>query len=331
MADQVAQEGLPALPPQAQRFASDLISWSKLKVARSFTASNTSDALERDLQSIHREWLTTNPDFARRSAGKLQRLSTRFRGDARFASFGGANLNTLGSIDAINLTPANLTAAEIGSIAAAFESPQIVATPLVTPEASSTVLRLRTQSLHCIEETDEISSSDEIVWSATWITPTGSTGYRWWRRTDFDKGETKSIADVMSFAIPQKFPSRYSFIFSMLEEDQSNAAKVVEQTWAKLKEAVKAKIDEFGRWLAGQIGMPEIGPIISAILNWVVNAVIGWLISIFAPDPMGTRTWTLNLGGGTKWNSTGNSILPVTLNHSGSGGRYTASLQFELA
>lgn len=285
--------------------------------------------LRAGTSAVHREWLSTNPDFARRSASKLLRLSTRFRGDARFATFGGANLNNLGSITIVPYAP-NLTAAEIGSIVAAFESPQIVVTPFVTPEASSTVLRLRTESLHCIEETDELSSSDEIVWSATWVTPTGSTGYRL-RRTDFDKGETKLIADVMSFAIPQKFPSKYSFIFSMLEEDQSNAAKVVEQTWAKLKGAVEAKIGEFARWLAGQIGMPEIGPIISGDPQLGGQRRDRLAHLDLRADPMGTRTWTLNLGGGTKWNSTGNSILPVTLNHSGSGGRYTASLQFELA
>lgn len=331
MTESVLQEGLPALPAQLQRFANDVVSWSKLKVARSITAPRQADAVERDIAAIHREWLGTNRDFAMRSANKLSRMVTRFRGDPRLGAFNNVNVGALGAIDAVDIASRQLAPAELTQIASALQAPSIVAVAPVTPEATNTVLRLRTNNLHCIEETDEWSSSDEIVWSATWVTPSGGTGYHWWRRTDFDKNETKSIADVFTFAVPQKFPNKFSFIFSMLEEDQSNAAKVVEGVWAKLKDKVKQKIDDFAAWLAGQIGWADLGPIIAAILNWVVNTVIGWLISIFAPDPMGTLPYTITLNGGTTWTSTHNAILPLTINHSGSGGRYTASLQFELA
>jgi hypothetical protein len=327
----VLQEGLPALPPQVQRFTNDLVAWSKLKVARAITQPVQADAVERDIAAAHRRWGAARPEFARRTADRLTRVVTRLPNDPGLAAFRGVSLSHVGALDAVELIPHDLTPAEIGPIVAALRGPVIVATPAVVPEASNKVLRLRTKSLHCIKETAEISFSDEIVWSAMWVTPTGATGRQWWRRTDFDKGETKSIAAVRSFQVAQQFPQKYSFVFSMLEEDSTNAGDVVDAIWAKLKGKVHEKIEEFADWIAGEIGWDDLGPIIAAILNWVVNTFFGWLIAIFAPDPMGIRTYTVTLNGGTTWVSTGNAILPVTVNHSGAGGRYTAALQFELA
>jgi hypothetical protein len=327
----VLQEGLPALHPKVQRFASNLVSWSKLKVARAVTQLRHADALESEIAAIHRQWSTTNPDFARRSANKLSGMARRFTNTPLFGVFNNVNIQGLGTIDAIDLMPAPMAPDEIGDIVASLTESKVVAKPAVLPESTNTVLRLRTKTLRCLKETNELSSSDEIVWSTTWVTPTGNSGYQWWRRVDFDKGETKSIANVFTFPVPQKFPHQFSFIFCMLEEDSSNAAKVVERTWAKLKERLEQKIDEFSRQLAAEIGFAELGPIIASILKWVTKTVIGWLISVLAPDPMGTLAYTITLNGGTTWIATGNATLPLTITHKGSGGHYTADLQFELA
>ena len=331
MSEQILEQGVPSLPPQFQQFADDLIAWTKLKVARAMTQPRSADVLERDLATIHQKWRATNPDSAKRAAAKLSRLATKYARDPRFARFAGVNMAAPGSLDAVDFVPRNLTAAEVGPLITRIGGGPLVIAPPIAPEATNKIPRLHTKYLKCLDETDEWSSSDEIVWSVTWVTPTGDTGYRWWRRVDFDKGETKSIDWTGSFNVPQKWPNKFSFVFSMLEEDQTNAAQVVEQTWLKLKDKVHEYIEKFGQWIAGLIGFSEIGSIISAILKWIVDSIIGWLISIFAPDPMGTFTYTVTLNGGMNWTATGNTILPVTITHTGSGGKYHAGLEFILA
>lgn len=331
MANQLVEEGTPDLPPQVKQFAEDLGAWAKLKVARAATQARSADSLEYELSTIFQQWQGSHPKAAKRVTRKLDLLAKTFQKDPGMARFAGTNLPSLGSIDAVDLINRGLTAAERGRLLAQVDSGAIVQPNIIRPEATNTILRLHTRSLHCTRETREASASDEIVWSATWVTPTGGTGYRWWRRENFDRHETKSIEWTGSFSVPQRFPNRFSFIFSMLEEDQTDAASVIEQTWARLRERVNERINEFAEWLAGELGIEELGPIISSILRWVAGRLIEWLVGIFGPDPMGTLTYTVTLNGGTNWTATRSSTLPTTIRHAGSGGRYEAVLAFELA
>lgn len=320
-----------ALGAEVDRVARDIASAAKLKIARAFSPSTTKagDATEQRLMAIRDQMRAQAPARYARVANTADRLLVTFKGSAQFANFKNINPRALGAIESVPIIPKAISATRAGELIRDLTlSESVAAVPGVGPQGKTNRLQVRQHSIHCHDETDfwdEPSSSDEIVLGVNWIAPTGATGYRWWRRTDFDEGETKSVDWTFSWNLPPKGKQQYFTMFTMIEEDWDNAAHFIEQTYLELKPDLHAKAEKFAAWLAGEIGWVELGPIIANILKAAIDYVFGWLASFFGSNVMGRRNWTFTLypTGDPKWKSTGSKILPMPMNFKALGGHYS--------
>ena len=167
-------------------------------------------------------------------------------------------------------------------------------------------LGLFIKEVHCIEETDEFNSSDEINIGGTKIEPNGDTHMidQFVVSDDFDEGEKVGFGGGRLFAEwnlvdgGNDFPKPYPLIMAMAEKDDGGFYKFLKELWNLIDEKVTAAI-------AGAIGAAIgalIGNVIGAIVGFIVGAFIGWLISLFdnQDDILGVKPLTLWLGAATR-------------------------------
>jgi hypothetical protein len=339
MVECTAVNELPALPPEAARAARDIAASVKLKVARAFSPATVKagDEVEHNLMTIRDRLRQSHPDRAKRAGQTADRLLVRYRDLADFETFRAIDARKLGAIDEVSLVPANISAARAGELVRDLTLAQIAGGAVphgngVSPQTDVRQLRVHQSTLRCYDETNEWSASDEIVLGVNWISASGNTGYRWWRREDFDAGETKSVDKVFAFKLDPDLRQRCWMRFTIIEEDWDSAAAYIEQVYYAIKDELHEKAELFAGWLAGQVGYPDLGPIVASILTWVIDHVFGWLTSLFTSDVLGKWTWTFTVGPhASKWKSTGKKLLPIPMRFQGLGGEYLLNAEAVLA
>lgn len=321
------------LPPEIEAFTRRLCRSTQLKVARSFSSDTTSgsDSFENRLTGIRNRLRQSRPDHALLVSRRSNRLLDSYRNLPDFAPFHSINARAIGAVDQIALRPedAVIPPARMGEIVAALDLaiPAGLHAGGVTPQATTSRLKFHHTKLHCKSETnwsDEPSASDEIVLGVHWITPAGKTGYRWWRRENFDEGETKSVEWTFAWDLIPKGKQQFLVLYTLIEEDWDNAASWIEETFHEIVEELKKKSEDFAAWLAGEIGWSDLGPILASILKSAISFLFGWLIGLFGSNVMGTYKWTLTVSNkwAPKWSQTGTNTLPLPMTFKWSGGHY---------
>ena len=199
-------------------------------------------------------------------------------------------------------------------------------------------LGLFVKSVHCIEETSELSDSDEIAMGGTATDPDGDTHKisQWMVSNDFDAGETKTYSGKgklfheWNIVRNGHWPQTYAAILCMAEKDGGGFADFLTELWKKVGDEVqKAIAGAVGGAIGAALGsfFGPLGTAIGAAVGWLLGLLIDWIISWFEDDIIACKTVLLVLGAATKsyydWAGlTANPPNQFKINFNGDGGRY---------
>jgi len=210
--------------------------------------------------------------------------------------------------------------------------------PDVVAGAKYKKLGLFLNSVKCLEETSELSASDEIAMGGTATDPNGTTHKigQFMVSNDFDAGETKSysgkgkLLHEWNIVKSSDWPHVYTCVLVMAEKDEGGFGNFLQELWEKVSSEVKKAIaGAVGSAIGAALGsfFGPLGAGLGAAVGWLVGLLVDWIISWFADDLVAMRTIQLSLGAATKsyydWAGlTANPANQFTMNFNGDGGRY---------
>lgn len=260
---------------------------------------------------------------ARVDGAKLKAALTRFgendavRVDARPGAFAAKKLTAFNLDAARKLTVLN---------------------PDVVAGAKYKKLGLFLNSVKCLEETSELSASDEIAMGGTATDPNGTTHKiaQFMVSDDFDAGETKSYSGKgkklheWTLLKSSDWPHVYTAVLVMAEKDEGGFGAFLQELWEKIGSEVKKAIaGAVGSAIGAALGsfFGPLGAGLGAAVGWLVGLLVEWIMSWFKDDLIAMKTIQLSLGAATKsyYDWAGLTASPAnqfTMNFNGDGGRY---------
>jgi hypothetical protein len=176
------------------------------------------------------------------------------------------------------------------------------------PEPRYKKLGFYITSVQCLDETDELSDSDEILLSGMGVSPTGDIiKPAVWKMEDFDAGEVVRPQGPRLFAEfdlskGKYWPKSYVVTVVLAEEDSGGFGDFLKHLWSQIQDkAVAAVTAAVGAAIGTAIGS-AVGGIIGSVVGAVFGAIIGWLVDLFdnPDDLIGSRSWTLTLASDTQ-------------------------------
>ncbi|WP_337185356.1 hypothetical protein [Phenylobacterium sp.] len=210
--------------------------------------------------------------------------------------------------------------------------------PDVLAGAKYKKLGLFLNSVHCLEETDEWSASDEIAMGGTATAPDGTTRKipEFMVSNDFDAGEKKvyggrgRLLHEWSIFTNSNWPHVYSAVLVMAEKDEGGFGKFLQELWDKVGAEVKKAIaGAVGSAIGAALGsfFGPLGAGLGAAVGWLVGLLVDWILSWFKDDLIAMKVIQLSLGAATKsyydWAGlTANPARQFSMNFNGDGGRY---------
>lgn len=210
--------------------------------------------------------------------------------------------------------------------------------PDVVAGAKYKKLGLFLKKVHCFEETDEWSASDEIAMGGTATDPDGDTHKigQFMVSDDFDAGETKTYAGKgkllheWNIVRSDNWPHVYAAILCMAEKDGSGFGDFLTNLWKAVGEEVKQAIaGAVGSAIGAALGsfFGPVGTAVGAAVGALIGLLVDWILSWFEDDLIKCRTILLGLGAATKsyydWAGlTANPPNLFSMNFNGDGGRY---------
>lgn len=199
-------------------------------------------------------------------------------------------------------------------------------------------LGLFLNSVHCIEETSELSDSDEIAMGGVATDPDGDTHKipEFMVSNDFDAGEKKKypgrgkLLHEWSLVRGPDWPYLYHAVLCMAEKDGGGFADFITKLWKKIGDEVqKAIAGAVGSAIGAALGsyFGPLGTALGAAVGWLLGMLVDWIISWFEDDIIRCRTILLGLGAATKsyydWAGlTADPPNQFSMNFNGDGGRY---------
>ena len=210
--------------------------------------------------------------------------------------------------------------------------------PDVIAGAKYKKLGLFLNSVHCLEETSELSDSDEIAMCGTATDPNGATHKisQFMVSNDFDKGEKRvyggrgKLLHEWNIVKTGDWPHVYAAVLVMAEKDEGGFGDFLQKLWEMVGDKVKQAIaGAVGSAIGAALGsfFGPLGTAIGAGIGWLLGLLVNWIISWFEDDIVASKTILLGLGAATKsyydWAGlTANPANQFTMNYNGDGGRY---------
>lgn len=239
---------------------------------------------------------------------------------------------------AVRLNPRDLHRYRPGAVAAALDK---------SAGAKYKKLGLFIKRVDCIEETNELSASDEIAVGGSKTNPDGTTHLikQIIIGEDFDAGESKHYSgngkkfaewDLVTNA---SYPSVYGAVMVMAEKDDGGFHEFLVELWKLVGETV---VKEVAKGVGSLIGMAigsafgGVGAAIGAAIGWLFGALVNWVIELFdnPDDIVGTKTFLLSLGAATEsyyeWAKLIGPPNVMTTQFVGDGGRYKVWWQYRV-
>lgn len=372
--DAATQPSLVVVDPQApsapevRTLLNDVA--DRMKLSFAVAASGARPAQATDTDKLFQSILASRPQAQRQAAqaraqsmlaapaatrqnffGRYAALdATSYKGsDAAEVAVGkarvdGAKLTTaltrFGENDAVRVdaAPGAFAAKKLVAIDLAAARLLAAANPDVVAGAKYKKLGLFLNSVKCLEETSELSASDEIAMGGTATDPNGTTHKigQFMVSDDFDAGETKSYSGrgklLHEWAIVKSndWPHVYTAVLVMAEKDEGGFGNFLQELWEKIGDEVKKAIaGAVGGAIGAALGsfFGPLGAGLGAAVGWLVGLLVEWIMSWFADDLIAMKTIQLGLGAATKsyydWAGlTANPAHQFTMNFNGDGGRY---------
>jgi hypothetical protein len=343
----------PALPTDAalRAIAEDLI--AEVKYATAVAAAERRSAPGALYGAVHDFISTRTPAAQQRAQVKARALlgssdAHRQLVFGRFSAVKPSDYLTRGSDDILNhLTDLRIDPAVLRGGLDKFRNFHLIVpkAPKTDPDLQAGLafkkLRVFLAAVRCVEETDELSDSDEINIGGVRTDPFGHTKVidEFVVSDDFDEGEVVNYAGLghkltgWELVTNQGWPISYVITLAMAEKDDGGFWAFLQKLWEKIKEKAEALI---GAGIGAAVG-GALGGVLGAIVGAVVGALIGWIISLFdnEDDIIGAIPVTLSLGAATKsyydWAKlTSSEGLKTTLHFKGDGGYYRARLRYKV-
>ena len=216
-------------------------------------------------------------------------------------------------------------------------------------------LQLHLKKVKCLEETDEISASDEISMGGFAVDPDGDTRKipQFVVSTDFDEGESVGYSgkgklfaewNLIDGTADNPWPLLYAAGVAMAEKDDGGFGQFLTDLWEVVCKEVEAAIvagvagvgAAIGAAIGGGIGAIVGG--IGGIVGALVGLLIGWIISLFdnPDDVVAVKHLDLSLasalGSYYDWAGlTKSSPDTFTVDFNGDGGRYRTWFSYSVS
>ena len=354
--------------PEVRALLNDVA--DRMKLSFAVAASGAKPTQATDTDKLFQSILASRPQVQRQAAqARAQSMlaapaATRQNFFGRYAAVDAASYKgsdaaetTLGraKVDGVKLEKA-LTrfgendAVRVDAAPGAFAAKKLVAVDLgaarimaatnpdVVAGAKYKKLGLFLNSVKCLEETSELSASDEIAMGGTATDPDGKTHKigQFMVSDDFDAGETKTyggrgkLLHEWTIVKTSSWPHVYTCVLVMAEKDEGGFGAFLQDLWEKIGSEVKKAIaGAVGGAIGAALGsfFGPLGAGLGAAVGWLVGLLVEWIMSWFKDDLVAMKTIQLGLGAATKsyYDWAGLTKSPAnqfTMNFNGDGGRY---------
>ncbi len=238
------------------------------------------------------------------------------------------------------LPPSFFTASEEAGAKGRLTLKPLPSNELVAP-VKYTKVGLYLSSVHCIDETDELSASDEIAMGGSYTSADGRTTtpvQEFSVSEDFDAGERVHFGGKLfaqwNLVSGKGWPQAYPALVAMAEKDDGGFSKFLQKLWGLVAEAVKSAVGKAAGTAIGSVigsAFGGLGTALGAAIGFIVGALVDWLIDLLkdADDLLAVKPVTLSLYGGTAsyYASMGLTVgppRPFKVDFKGLGGHYRA-------